>query len=79
MLNNISRVRLASTWIALVVVAFACSVVGGAAVTMSAGELWFIACVAPPTAMLLVWRGAPAMTVAELLYAVDNPATDARR
>jgi hypothetical protein len=59
-------------------VMFACSVVLGAATTVSARALWLFACVAPPAIMLLVWRGAPPATVAEVLYAVDNPAKDGR-
>jgi len=73
MLNNISRARLVGAWFAAVVVLFACSVVGGAAMTISAGELWLVAWLLPPAVMLLVWPGAPAVTVAELLYAVNRP------
>ena len=39
---------------------------------MSAGTLWLAACVVPPAVMLAVWRGAPPLTVAEVLYAVDG-------
>ena len=77
MLNNISRTRLAGAWFAAIIVIFACSVVvGGAAMTISAAELWLVACFAPPAVMLLVWRGAPPPMVAELLYAADNPSKE---
>ena len=36
----------------------ACSVFLGMALTVGNGELWLIACLAPPAAMLLVWRAA---------------------
>jgi hypothetical protein len=73
MLNNISRARLVGAWFASVVVVFAFSVVGGAAMTLGAGELWLMACLMPPAIMLLVWPRPPAVTVAELLYDVNNP------
>ncbi len=79
MLNNISRARLAGGWFAAVVVVLACSVVGGAAMTVSVGELWLIVCLVPPAVMLLTWPGAPAATVAELWYAVDSPIKEGRR
>jgi hypothetical protein len=34
--------------------------------------LLLVACLVPPAIMLLVWRGAPPPTVAELLHAVDR-------
>jgi hypothetical protein len=73
MLNNISRARLVGSWLAAIVVLFAFSVVGGAAMTIGAGELWLVACLMPPAVMLLVWPAAPPVTVAELLYAVNKP------
>ena len=71
--NNISRARLVGTWFAGVAVVFACSVVAGAPMTIGAGELWLVGSLVPPAVMLLVWRGAPPVTVAELLYAVNRP------
>jgi len=78
MLNNISRARLVGTWFAAVAVVFACSVIVGAPMTIGAGELWLVGCLVPPAVMLLVWRGAPPVTVAELLYAVDRPSDEGR-
>ena len=78
MLKNFSRAQVVGAWFAAVIVMFACAVVGGADITMSTGELWLAACVAPPVVMLLVWRGAPALTVAELLHAVDGPSKESR-
>ena len=73
MLSNISRARVIGVWFAAVVVIFAFSVVGGAQMTTSASALWLVACLVPPAIMLLVWRP-PTVTVAEVLYAVNNPA-----
>jgi hypothetical protein len=76
MLHSISRTQLAGGWLAAVVVLFAGSVVAwGAQLTVSAGALWVLACLAPPAVMLLVWR-APAVTVAELLYDVNKSTKD---
>ena len=76
MLNNISRARLVAGWFAAVVVVFACSVVGGAAMTVGAGALWLFMCLVPPAVMLLVWPAAP---MAGLLYAVNDPIKEGRR
>lgn len=66
MLSNISRAQLIGAWLATVVVAFACSVVGGAVITVSAGELWLVASLVPPAVMLLVGRDAQPLTVPSL-------------
>lgn len=78
MLKNVSRVQLAASWFAAIVVLFAVSVVMGANVSVGASELWLMACFAPPTVMLFVWR-APTPTVAELLYAVNRLDKGGRR
>jgi hypothetical protein len=49
----------------------------GIGVTVSNAELWLAVCMVPPAVMLLVWRGAPPITVAELLHAVNKPSKDA--
>ncbi len=56
-----------------VVVLAAASVVLGLSVTASTALLWLVACVVPPGVMLMVWPGAPPLTVAELLHSVDVP------
>jgi hypothetical protein len=78
MLNNISRARLLGTWFAAVAVIFAVSVIIGAPMTVGALELWLVGCLVPPAVLLLVWRGAPPVTVAELLYAVNRPMDEGR-
>jgi hypothetical protein len=40
--------------------------------------LLLVAGLLPPTIMLLVWRGAPPETVAELLHSVNRPSKDTR-
>ena len=78
MFKNVSRVKLAASWFATIVVLFAMSVVLGADLSTGATELWLLACLAPPMVMLFVWR-APTPTVAELLYAVNQPDKAGRR
>jgi hypothetical protein len=79
MLKDLSRARLAGAWCAALIVVGALGVVVfGAEVTVSNIELWLVACVVPSVVMLLAWRGAPARTVAEVLYAVDSPSKEAR-
>jgi hypothetical protein len=73
MLKSVSRVGLIGAWFAVVSVMMAGSVAAGAAVTLNMGELWLAACLVPPAVMLFVWRGAPPLTVAELLYSVNRP------
>lgn len=78
MLKDISRARLAGMWVAAVIVMGACGVVSGIALTLDNGALWLVACSVPPAVMLLVWRGAPSLTVAELLYSVERPSKEIR-
>ena len=78
MLQDLSRARVAGAWCAMVVVIAAGSLVAGAAVTFSNGVLLLVAALVPPAVMLLVWRGAPDQTVAELLHSVDGPSEEGR-
>ena len=79
MLKSISRARSVGVWCAAVIVMAASSVLGGAAITANNSELWLAACVLPPAIMLLVWRGAPPVTVAELLHSVNRPSKEGGR
>jgi hypothetical protein len=79
MLKHVSLMRLAGLWCAGIVAVGALCIFMGAALTTGNGELLMAACLMPPAVMLLVWRGAPPATVAELLYAVDEPSKDPRR
>jgi hypothetical protein len=73
MLKNLSRVQMAGLWCAAVITIAAACIAGGAPTTSGAVELWLAACLVPPAVMLLVWRGAPPVTVAELLHDVNRP------
>lgn len=78
MLKNISRMRVAAVWCVAVLAVGAASVVAGATVTMGTAGLLLAACLVPPIIMMLVWRGAPPVTVAELLHTVNGPSKDTR-
>lgn len=75
--KNVTRVQWATVWLAAIVVLFVGSVAAGGPTSGSARALWLLAGLAPPAVMLLVWR-APARTVAEVLYAVNQPDKDGR-
>ena len=78
MLKNVSRGQWAGRWLAAMAVMFASSIVLGGPSTGNVTALWLLACLAPPAVMMLVWRGAPPPTVAEVLYAVNNTNKDGR-
>ena len=78
MLKDISRARVAGMWVAAVIVMAAFSVAWGIALTVNSGAVWLVACLVPPAVMLLVWRGAPPVTVAELLYSVNRSSEKTR-
>ena len=72
MFRTRNRVLALGAWLALFVGIAAAGAFSGTAFTLSAGAFWLAACVVPPAVMLAVWRGAPPMTVAEVLHAVDG-------
>jgi hypothetical protein len=79
MLSRVSRLGIAFTWSTAVVVLAVSSVFLGFGFNSNIAVLWLVACLIPPAVMLLVWPSAPPLTVAELLYAVDNPPTQGQR
>jgi hypothetical protein len=76
MLTNISRSQLAGAWCAAIVLIAAFGALAGVALTTSRLELLLAICVVPPAVMLLLWRGAPPVTVAEVLHAVNSPSKE---
>jgi len=71
-LKKISRTQWLGAWVAGVIVTMAGAVVAGASLTISTSELWLVAGIVPPAVMWLLWRGAPPLTVAEVLYSVNG-------
>jgi hypothetical protein len=72
MSNAPNRGTIIGVWFAVLAVVAGAGAVGGAAITMGTPALLLVACLVPPAIMLMVWRGAPPPTVAELLHAVDR-------
>jgi hypothetical protein len=66
------RVVVIAVWLAFLVAVAGAGVLSGVSITFGTGVLWLAACVAPPAVMLIVWRGSPPQTVAEILHAVDR-------
>jgi hypothetical protein len=73
MLKDLSRARLAGAWCAVLVVIGSLGVAAGAPVSTSNFGMWLAACLVPPSVMLVAWRGAPPLTIAEVLYAANRP------
>jgi hypothetical protein len=76
---NLSRGQWAGVWCGAVLVLSAGAVAAGVGITFGNIVLVLLACLAPPAVMLLVWRGPPPQTVAELLHDANAPATGDRR
>jgi hypothetical protein len=72
MMKGISRGRVIALWFGAVVVAMAGSVTAGAAPSLGTWVLLLVMSLAPPAILLLVWHGAPPLTVAELLHSVNT-------
>jgi hypothetical protein len=81
MLKHVSRTRLALGWCVLVVAFGAIAVMNGgtAAITLANGGLLLMVGLIPPAIMLLVWRGPPPLTIAEVLHDAGKPSTQDRR
>ena len=73
MFRSITRGTVVVVWLLALVAVAAVGVVLGVPLTMDNGTLWLLACLVPPAVMLMVWRGAPPPTVAEILHAAERP------
>lgn len=72
MFTSKRRNTVAGVWCALFVAVAVAAVLSGVSITIPRSVLWLVACVVPPTVLLMVWRGGPPPTVAEILYAVER-------
>jgi hypothetical protein len=71
MLKNISRGRAVGLWLAAVAILITALVTFDPNAAINFAPLLLTLALAPPAVMLLVWRGAPPPTVAELLHSVN--------
>jgi len=76
MVDRHSKCALAGAWCAGVIVLGACAIVAGVNLTRANGEVWLIACLLPPTLILLLRRQNP--PVEPLLQLVNRPSKDIR-
>jgi hypothetical protein len=72
MFRALNRWILVGAWVAVLVAAAGAGALSGVSLTVGVTVLWFAACVVPPAVMLMVWRGAPPPTMAEILHSVDR-------
>ena len=72
MSRSINRRTVIGVWLAVLVAVAGAGALSGMSITIGTSVLWLFACVVPPAVMLMVWRGAPPPTVAEILHAVDR-------
>jgi hypothetical protein len=72
MLSQLSRGRVIAAWFVLVAVVMAGSIAAGAVPKLSTWVMLAAISVSAPGGFLLIWRGAPPLTVAELLHSVDS-------
>ena len=70
MLKNLTRGRVIGAWFVTMALATVASLGFGAAATPGTWTLLFLIGLIPPAISLIVWRGAPPQTVAEVLYSV---------
>lgn len=66
------RTTAIAVWAGTIAIIALCSALLGASVTVSSGVVLLLACVVPPAVMVMVWHGAPAPTVSEMLRADDR-------
>ncbi len=74
MFRSMNRRVTIGVWFALLVAVAGIGLLSGVPITMRSGAFWFLVSSVPPAIMLIVWRGAPPLTVAEVIYAVDQKA-----
>jgi len=77
MLNDITRNRLVGFWFAAVAIVVVSVVAMGVNVGVSTTALLLTLSLVPPGIIWALWRGAPAQTVGEILYAA-NKGTEGR-
>jgi hypothetical protein len=72
MFESIERHTAIAVWIAAFVAMAGIGALSGVSITLGGSILWLVACVVPPCVTLMVWRGAPPPTVAEILCSIDR-------
>jgi hypothetical protein len=78
MLKEVSPARWVGVWFVAVAICTVASIVLGADLTARTSAMLVAMSLVPPAVMLLVFRGAPPLTVAEILHAVESQPKDVR-
>jgi UPF0716 family protein affecting phage T7 exclusion len=73
MLNDITRNRLVGLWFAAVAVVIAFVIGIGMNLGVGTTVLLLTLSLVPPGIIMVLWRGAPTPTVAEILHAANSP------
>lgn len=74
MFRSMNRRVAICVWFALLLAVAGVGLLSGAPITMRSGAFWFFVCCVPPAVMLMMWHGAPPLTAAEVIHAVDHKA-----
>jgi len=72
MWKSLDRRTVIGVWFAVFLALAGAAVLSGVSITVGTSALWLLACVVPSAVLLMVWRGAPPATVAEIIHAVDR-------
>jgi hypothetical protein len=72
MLKDMNRSRWIQVWFAAATLVVVASVALGVAVTIGTGAMLLAMCLVPPAIILMLWRGGPAPTIAEVLHDADR-------
>ena len=70
--GSMNRRAIIGVWFGVLAAVAGAGALSGGSITFGTGALWLFACVAPPAVMLMVWRGAPPPTVAQVPYTIDR-------
>ncbi|MBI1873167.1 MAG: hypothetical protein HYS05_04655 [Acidobacteria bacterium] len=70
--RSLTRGTVIGAWFVVLAAVAIAGAFSGVSITLATGALWLVACVVPAAVVLIVWRGAPPPTVAEILHTVDR-------
>jgi hypothetical protein len=74
MFRSMNRRVTIGVWFALLLAVAGVGLLSGAPITVRSSAFWFCVCSVPPAVMLMLWRGAPPLTAAQVIRTVDQQA-----
>jgi hypothetical protein len=72
MSGSLNRRAIIGVWFGVLAAVAGAGALSGGSITFGTGALWLFASVVPPAVRLMVWRGAPPPTVAQVPYTVNR-------